>query len=87
MVEEQHRITTAILEKAVANEFSVPLSKIQITSFDVSAGSAVGDNFATVIKLVDFKYKLDGKEKSHCYIVKQVPINEFREKFIRNVRI
>ena len=85
MAEEQNRITSEILQKCVAKEFSVDPTKIEIISFDVSPGAAYGDNFATVVKLVSFKYKLNGEEASHCYIYKEVPYNEFREKFVRGV--
>ena len=53
MAEEQNRITSEILQKCVANEFSVDPKNIDIISFDVSPGAAYGDNFATVDKLVD----------------------------------
>ena len=87
MAEEQNRITSEILKKCVAKEYSVDPTKIEIISFDVSPGAAYGDNFATVVKLVNFKYKLHEEEASHCYIYKEVPLSEFREKFIRGVII
>ena len=88
MVEEQHRITTDILKKSVAAEFSTSAEQVQILSFDVTEGSAAGDNFATVVKLVDFKFQIgNGEEKCHTYIVKQVPFQEMREKLVKAVRI
>ena len=86
MVEEQNRITPEILQKCVAKEFSADEKDVEITDLDVSPGAAYGDNFATVVKLAKFKYKLNGKENLHSYIYKEVPHNEFREKFIREVR-
>ena len=86
MVEEKNRITTEILKKSVGKELSISSEDVEITTFDVSPGAAYGDNFATVVKLVSFKYKLNGEEKSHSYIYKEVPYSEFREKFIRAVR-
>ena len=54
MVEEQNRITPEILKKAVAKEFSTKEDEIEIIENNVSPGAAVGDNFATVVKRVDF---------------------------------
>ena len=87
MVElEQPRITKEHLQSAVANEFSVTLDQVEIINFNNSPGCAEGDNFATVVKLVDFNYRLNGEEKLHSYIVKQVPFNEMREKLVREVK-
>ena len=85
MVEEQNRITPEILKKAVANEFSTKEDEIEIIEHNVSPGAAVGDNFATVVKRVDFSYKLNEEFHAHSYIYKEVPHNEFREKFVRGV--
>jgi len=83
MAEEQNRITSEILQKAVAKEFSVDPKTVEIICFDVSPGAEVGANFATVVKLVSFKYKLNGDEASHSYIYKEVPYSELREKLVR----
>ena len=85
MVEEQNRITPEILKKAVAKEFSTKEDEIEIIEHNVSPGAAVGDNFATVVKRVDFSYKLNEEVHAHSYIYKEVPHNEFREKFVRGV--
>ena len=85
-MEEKDRITKEHLKSSVANEFSVKSDEVEIINFEGSAGCAAGDNFATVVRLIDFKYKLNGEEKSHSYIVKQIPFNEFREKVVREVR-
>ena len=85
MEEEQNRITKKILQISVGNELSVNPQNIEIISFDVSAGAEFGANFATVVKLVTFTYVLNEEEQSHSYIYKEVPYNEFREKFIRGV--
>lgn len=87
MVEEKNRITVEIIRKCVAEEFSADEKDVQVTDLDVSPGAAYGDNFATVVKLAKFKYELNGEEKSHSYIYKEVPHNEFREKFIREVKL
>ena len=63
MVEEQDRITKEHLQLSVANEFSVKSDQVEIIDFNTSAAAAAGDNFTTVVKLVDFKYKLNGEEK------------------------
>ena len=87
MVEEQPRITKEHLQSSVANEFSVKSDDVEIIKYDISPGCAEGDNFITVVKLVNFTYKLNGEEKSpHSYIVKQVPFNEMRKKLVREVR-
>ena len=86
-MEEQDRITKEHLKSAVANEFSVKSDEVEIINYEGSAGCATGDNFATVVRLIDFKYKInDGEEKSHSYIVKQIPFNEFRAKMIKEVK-
>ena len=89
MVEENYRVTNEILQKSVAVELSVPSEEVKIIQFDVSAGADIGDNFVTIVKLVQFKYKLKGdeQEKEHSYVFKQIPFNEFREKFVRNVSL
>ena len=85
MAEEQNRITAEIIQKCVAKEFSTVEKNVQILDLEVSPGAAHGDNFATVVKLAKFKYKINEEENSHSYIYKEVPYNEFREKFIRAV--
>ena len=86
MVEEQNRITPEIIRKSVAKEFSVDEKNVEILDVDISPGAAHGDNFATVVKLATFNYKIDGVETPHSYIYKEVPHNEMREKFIRQVK-
>jgi len=83
MAEEQNRITPEIIQKCVAKEFSTEEKNVQILDLEVFPGAAHGDNFATVVKLAKFKYKINEEENLHSYIYKEVPFNEFREKFIR----
>ena len=85
MGEEQNRITNEILQECVGNELSVDSKNVDVTSFEVSPGAAHGDNFASVVKLVDFKFKLNEEDRTHSYIYKEVPYNEMREKFVRQV--
>ena len=85
MDEEQHRMTNEILKLAVTKELFLALDQVVIINFKVSSGANVGDGLATEVKLVTFQYRLHGQEKSHSYIFKQVPINAFREKLLRNV--
>ena len=62
MDEEQNRITPEIIQKCVAKEFSTEEKNVQILDLEVSPGAAHGDNFATVVKLAKFKYKLMRKK-------------------------
>ena len=59
MAEEQNRITAEIIQKCVAKEFSTEEKNVQILDLEVSPGAAHGDNFATVVKLAKFKYKIN----------------------------
>jgi hypothetical protein len=85
-IEDGHRVNDDMLVKALANELDVPHGDIKIKSFEVSGGSNKGDNFACVMKAVDFVAVVKGKEQKHRYLVKSIPMNEFRAKWLNEVR-
>jgi hypothetical protein len=84
--EAGHRITADMLAKALANELHLAREETEIRSFEVSGGSDRSDNFACVMKTVDFVAVVKGKEQGHNYLVKSVPVNEFRAKWLNEVR-
>ena len=82
----QHRLSEPILRSSLAKEFEVGEDEVEVKGFEVSAGTAKGDNFATEMKLVRVEAVVGGKEVKKNYMVKTMPMSEFREKMLKAVR-
>ncbi len=89
MGEESARITKEILAQGIADVLSIKdASKIKVESFEVSAGSKVGDNFACVMLAVEAKARVDGgPERTFPFMAKVTPMNPMREKWLKEGHI
>ncbi len=74
-----------MLVKAISNELNVPMQDVSIKSFDVSGGSAIGDNYACTMKATRIDALVKGKEETFHYIAKCVPTSDFRANLITKV--
>ncbi len=84
-MEDGHRLSKAILKRALASSLSAAEEGIEISSFDVSEGSAKGENFVCVMKAVSLRAMVNGKEDEYHFMVKCYPMNELRVKFLTEV--
>jgi hypothetical protein len=86
-MEEGHRITIPMIQKALSSSLSVPNNDINVIDFEVSMGAEKGDNFACVMKAVTAMAKVNGKEGTYHFMVKCTPLNEFRAQFLKEVSV
>ena len=87
-METEHRITPAILKRVLASDLSLrDGDDVEVLGFDVSGGAGDGDNLICEIKAIAVSARISGKrEVSKRYMAKCVPISEFREAGLRQVK-
>jgi hypothetical protein len=85
--QKDSRVTTEMLEKAVAEDQDVPLKDVQILKWSASAGAADGEGFSAEMLAVNVTAIVKGLFKDFSYMAKVVPENEMRAKMLKEVRL
>ena len=86
MVEQGHRITEQNLKQALGNKYSVHANDLKITTFSVSDGTKLGDNYACILKHVLVESDIRGISLSDSLMVKCLPMHKGRAGFLKEVK-
>lgn len=76
--EDGYQIDNCLLQESIAQEVGCFKEDVSIEKFTLAAGSNKGDNFTCVLKAVDVDAKVKGEARNFKYMIKCVPVSEYR---------
>jgi hypothetical protein len=83
--ENGYQITNDHLSKAIATDKKCRVEEIVIEDISKTEGSNKGENFTCVLFAVEIKAKIKDQSETLNYMIKCMPSNPFRAKFLTDV--